>query len=933
MKRTKKIMGIMMALMLVLALMLSACGGNNATTGNNQPTDSKPTGAPTTSSTSKTDPTGTLSITVTPDTIEIYAGDDYDLMFGVTVDNADATLRISDSGDFDETTPGTYTITYEAALGDVKVTATRTVIVLAAKSNIAVEVLKNILGDEKWPAGKLLSFANNQYVELNADFSTDEKLSGVFHNTSDQDIVVSINGSSGVAAIITANGVVIEGRDGANGKLMNEKNPSRASAPGSATIVVDGEDVLVAQNFAKVMTIPAGGFAIVVQTGAFGTGFDFDGRGFLCHNVIGTYGNVIRLFWVDTNEELTTYVNQKPTVSGNNKVLAQLGDASFDMEAVVKAGLVINDDNGTFDTTDDVTIEEITLVNNGGFDVNVPGLYTVTLSVTDGELTTEFTREVEVKSDGVGILQIGENKLYVNMDMVFVDQDLTGVAGVALLIYTKNYTAGINFDNGYGVAIIVNEFGAIVRVYDGVSGKYFDATTSELGIQDPEKCTPAGYLREALASLQDGETMIAAPNIGGANTYRGFLYGCRKIGLEVSGLGLTFETKKTTITIGDREFTAEEGKWLYNTEVSTKDAAKYSMIIFDKKYTGTFTTNGYGAVVVLDQYGALVKVYDGANLGFYTKDGKTAAHFDANSYATTAFADLQDGEIMIIFPNDGGANAARAFALGLRGLDGHNLFGEIATLKGFTFAEKPKDNKVLTIGDKAPFVAEEGKWLYNTPVSAADAANYQMLIFDKDYIGVVSEYAYGAAIVLDRNGVLVKIYDGANVQYWTVNGKAMMADFGQKDYAPKAFADLQDGETLIVFPHNGTNRNWALSLRNAPNGPCECGKAATLTGFTFGGVIEDDQDKDDVIGDQDKDDTTVDQDKDDTTVDQDKDDTTVDQDKDDTTVDQDKDDTTVDQDKDDTTVDQDKNDDKDDSVDQDKNDNKDDSVDQDKDSR
>ena len=108
MKRTKKIMGIMMALMLVLALMLSACGGNNATTGNNQPTDSKPTGAPTTSSTSKTDPTGKLTITVTPDTIEIYAGDDYDLMFGVTVDNADATLRISDSGDFDETTPGTY---------------------------------------------------------------------------------------------------------------------------------------------------------------------------------------------------------------------------------------------------------------------------------------------------------------------------------------------------------------------------------------------------------------------------------------------------------------------------------------------------------------------------------------------------------------------------------------------------------------------------------------------------------------------------------------------------------------------------------------------------------------------------------------------------------------------------------------------------------
>ena len=92
----------------------------------------------------------------------------------------------------------------------------------------------------------------------------------------------------------------------------------------------------------------------------------------------------------------------------------------------------------------------------------------------------------------------------------------------------------------------------------------------------------------------------------------------------------------------------------------------------------------------MNQYGELVKVYDGANLGFYTKDGKAAAHFDVNNYATVAWNDLQEGETLIIFPNDGGANGnvARAWALDLRGLKGTNYFGEVATLTGFDFKKK-----------------------------------------------------------------------------------------------------------------------------------------------------------------------------------------------------------------------------------------------------
>ena len=148
-----------------------------------------------------------------------------------------------------------------------------------------------------------------------------------------------------------------------------------------------------------------------------------------------------------------------------------------------------------------------------------------------------------------------------------------------------------------------------------------------------------------------------------------------------------------TITINGATFTAEAGKWLYNTYVDEKvagaaeNAYMYNMIIFDKNYTGeAFNTNSYGAAIVLDRYGKLVRIYDGANGGFWTAEGKAAsAHFTTATFATVAWSELQEGETLIIFPNDGASNTARKWALDLRGLNGTNYFGEIATLDGFTF--------------------------------------------------------------------------------------------------------------------------------------------------------------------------------------------------------------------------------------------------------
>ena len=365
MKRTRMIVGMLLAVMLVLSFTLTACGGTTPTTqapgASNTPTTNNNNNPTTT--TSKTDPTGTLSITVTPSELTIYAGEEVALLFGVEASDPAASLRISDDGDFDSETPGTYTITYEATLGDVTVNATRTIIVLNAKSDLAVEVTYNHLGDNKWP-GKIMAFKNAQYIELSENTELSAQ-TGIFKNTSSEPIVLTVGGTYGCSAIVDANGVVLEGRDGANSKLVNAQSPSRAGST-VTNMVINGETVTVSSAFAKEMVIPAGGFAIIVQSNAFGSTSDTDGRGFMNYNVINNIGNVIRLFWVDTNEELTTYINQKPTVTGNNKILTLLGDASFDLNTAVLTGLVAKDDAGTFDLSDDIAIEEITLVNDGG---------------------------------------------------------------------------------------------------------------------------------------------------------------------------------------------------------------------------------------------------------------------------------------------------------------------------------------------------------------------------------------------------------------------------------------------------------------------------------------------------------------------------------------------------------------------------------------
>ena len=924
-------------------------------------------------------------ITVIPPELEINAGDDIDLMFGVSVtDEGDEapTLIIEDDNDFDANVEGVYTITYKAVNKFAKeATATRTITVLPALSALSLEVRLNRLGESKWQ-GTLLNFKNREYVELTGD-ATYDAVSGVFHNNSEVAITLNVGGSYGVAAIINANGVVLEGRDGANAKLVNADNPVRDSST-ATTIVVNGETVSVSSAFAQNLVIPAGGYAIVVQEGYLGTTVDSDGRGYMNWNVIYTIGNVVRLSWADDATVLTPYVDQAPVITGHTTTI-YAGSSEFVLNDEVIKGVTATDDNGTFETNDDVAVT-VTISDNGGFDINVQGKYNITLTATDGTNTTTVTRVVEVTTE-LAEIKVGNNAYSTLSDLIAVDQDLTVLGKYLFVIYTPSYTSGLNWANGYGEAFVINKYGDVVRIYDGANGKYYDAENTS-GVVDATKCTAAGYLKEAFASLSDGEYLLVAPN-GNGNVSRKFLLDNRSIGAAVVLPGITFEEKPHTcenvcpqcekcintecekavcsekceghvhncsniceicakctnvecaeeaclakcdcleVVINGKSMKIAAGTIAID-EAAPKTSS-YNFIVYTYSFKANNATlswnNGYSQAFIINKYGQVVRIYDGVSGGKYFDAANRAGIADATittagNTLKDAYASLAEGEYLILGANGGmNSNAGRTFLGSVR------VIGALATIPGLTFeallehscesacadcgkctdktciepaclsqcschkcesicsvcngcldtacTEKACENKctchscdsfcAICGGCKdtactddvcakkcvciiesdtvkhfaingTSFTAAEGKWLYNTQVNNTTdpkAQNYKMIIFDKNYTGSFSTNSYGVAIVIDASGKLVKGYawDG----YYTADGKASI-HYAIGNYATQAFSELQEGEILIIFPNDGANasdsaRTFGKSL--CDNYENTMGKQVSLTGFTF----------------------------------------------------------------------------------------------------
>ena len=698
-------------------------------------------------------------ITVNPVEMEEYAGNPIaDLLFGVTVtDEGDPDVRVvvDDDDGFDFEVPGEYIITYRAVnkFGNAA-TATRKITILEPLSTITLEVKKNLLGEGKWK-GTLISFANRLYSEISADKVVSTAESGIYHNVSDKAVTLTVGGTHGVAAIIDANGVVVEGRDGANSKLVNKDNPSRTGST-VTTMTVDGAPVSVASVFGRDLVIPAGGYAVIVQSGLYGTTVDSDGRGFMNYNVIGTYGNVVRIYWTDSGEELTSYVNQAPTIGGTSEIVVGINDETFKLEDAVLAGVYAKDDKGTFTAEDDEDVT-VTILDNGGFDVTKIGKYTITLTATDGEKSATATRVVEVTD------------------------------------------------------------------------------------------------------------------------------------------------KTVQITLGGKTHTISLAKYLYNTDVTENKIAGYSIVVFDKAFEGEIKTNSYGAALVFDQYGRLIKIYDGANLGYYTVDGKAATvHFDVKTYATTAWTELGEGETLVIFPNDGGANVARAWALGHRDLGGDQRGSmlQVVTITGLTFPEPPHDRcesvciycgKCLDAECQEEVCAEKceghdhecsalcevcgkcgnaecedalcaekcdcllivinGKSLkvaagtIAIDVAAPSLGSTNFIIytyaFKAENETLSWNNGYAEAFILNQYGQVVRIYDGVSGgKYFDAANRAGIVDATIStagNTMKDAYASLSEGEILIFGANGGMNGNAGRSFLG---GVRVIGALATIPGVTFEALPE-----------------------------------------------------------------------------------------------
>lgn len=551
----KKFLMLLMALTMTSALAVGAvaCGGGGETSNSDSNSES---------TSEQPNEFSKPVITIGASTMDgLYASDiaDIDWYADVTVvDEYDSELSasITDWDDLDLEAPqaGTYEIVYSATNSKGETgTAIRTVVIEEALPQIVLQVKKDQHANDKIDNNVLLPFEGQNYFVYNeAPAAALAAENCIIKNASTAEMTVSVNGKYGVVAIVNENGVVIEGRDGSNGKLVNEANPVRSSS----TAKVD------TAAFAENMVIPANGYAIVVQNGVWGENGDTDGRNWMNYNVIYQYGNVVQIYSTDTAVGvMTSYVNQAPTITVPGATAVDLGTSEEDAKAAALAGVAYVDDKGTFATDDDVTSGlTLNVTNTGSYSATTVGTYTFTIELADAEGNkTTVTRDVKVGN--AFKMQVGTKTVTVDESQVlFVGKDdscPSTIGANQFIIFTPEYTGTYTLANGYGAAMIVNKYGELTMIVDGANGGYVYTSTVFTERTKPTDAT--NYAVYAFSQRTAGDYVIIAPN-GNGNIGRGFVLGLRqavsategapligeKLEIESQNKDITFETKTST---------------------------------------------------------------------------------------------------------------------------------------------------------------------------------------------------------------------------------------------------------------------------------------------------------------------------------------------------------------------------------------------------
>lgn len=356
------------------------------------------------------------------------------------------------------------------------------------------------------------------------DFTGNEN--GIFFNSTAEDRTISVSGSAGAAAIVDSHGVVIEGRDGANGKLVNAENPVRTTAP---------QDSLTSTAFAKNLKIPSGGYAIVLQyANNENTPTDVSCatavtnktlRDFMYKSIISNYGNCVQIKVEKTenaDELVMTDYEARLTLSAPTVKVDAVYNGTLADDALtsgVTATLL-----SSFDGEGETVTPTVTVMDKSAVNLKKAGNYAVTLTATHGELTQDFGRAVTV-NDKITVT-IGESTFTIEtantatttaefeVDEATLSNDQTDFYAPAFRLFTPSWTGGNIDANGkynYSAALILDSTGKVVIAY-GATGTAYAAegnTASSVTSGSVKE-----YFNVWSKLIENGETyyLLIAPN-------------------------------------------------------------------------------------------------------------------------------------------------------------------------------------------------------------------------------------------------------------------------------------------------------------------------------------------------------------------------------------------------------------------------------------
>lgn len=311
---------------------------------------------------------------------------------------------------------------------------------------------------------------------------------------------------------------------------------------------------------------------------------------------------------------------------------------------------------------------EISGTDKNGLTVSTPEI--ALSQATENATYPLNTFQLSLKVDGNEQLVYAGNMLY------NVEINGNNAQYYDVVIYDRSYE-GTFATNAFGVAFIIDSNGNIVKIYDAaVDGNQVQSYSSDGATISAFDVN--NYATVAWSDLKDGERLVIFPNDGGNNTVRNWARELstadsigKKLALKAT-INDNLEITVNGVTIDGfiNAHVVTENNWLYNTQINEQNypyASHYKAVIYDKSYSGTFTTNSYGVAIVIDASGNIVKAYNAAigndEVKFYSNnDTLPSENLTISNYATLAWKDLQDGETLVIFPNNKDDNSTRNWA-------------------------------------------------------------------------------------------------------------------------------------------------------------------------------------------------------------------------------------------------------------------------------